>query len=74
MPSRSPLAFIRRSALLEAESLRPAPRLDTGALLVNTVPLVNPQKIEAVLPSYEGAPPPDRGVSRPWPVVPVTDT
>jgi hypothetical protein len=65
--SRSALEFLRREGLVD-ESARPAPRLSLTDLLVHTVPLSSPPLPgQTVLREYEGQPPPDRGVTRPWP-------
>lgn len=67
MLSRSALLFLRRAGLVD-ESLRPSPRLNVTDLLVHTVPLsIPPMPAQTVLQGYEGAPPPDRAGSRPWP-------
>jgi hypothetical protein len=65
--SRSALSFLRRHGMTE-DRLPPNPRLDAASLLVHTVPLRSPPLPDpAVLQGFEGNPPPDRNVSRPWP-------
>jgi len=65
--SRNPVEYMRRKGLV-VENARPKQRLDIRALLVHTIPLANPPKpVEGVLTQFEGAPPPDRGLARPWP-------
>ena len=65
--SHSPLEFIRRHGLLE-ESVQPHPRLNLRGLRVHTVPISEPPLPKAItLQEYEGVPPPDRGLTRPWP-------
>lgn len=67
MISRSPLEFLRRNGIVK-ENARPRPRLDISALLVHTIPLASPPKpLQSVLETFEGSPPPDRGLSRSWP-------
>lgn len=45
----------------------PVPRLDTGLLRVNTIPLESDQLNPALLLDAHGSPPPDRGKIEPWP-------
>jgi hypothetical protein len=67
MRSRSPLQFLRRSGAAD-EPVRPMPRLNPDALLIHTYPLASPPTPTAkVLEGYEGAVPPDRGATSPWP-------
>jgi hypothetical protein len=67
MVSRSALQFLRRVGLAD-ESPRPAPRLDLSALLIHTIPVPSPPlPPPEVLRTFEGLPPPDRDLSRPWP-------
>ena len=63
--SRNPEPFLRRCGLL-FENEAPAPRIDIRALTVVSQPqtLVPPQR---TLVRYEGAPAPDRGLTKPWP-------
>lgn len=63
--SRSPVEFLMRKGLIE-ETFSPAPRLDVGALLVNTIPLADPPLAsQRVLRQYDLHA--DRGLTRPWP-------
>jgi len=65
--SRSALDFLRRKGLV-TDMLRPGPRLNVSQLLVHTVPIPSPPKpLPHLLTGFEGDPPPDRGMSRPWP-------
>lgn len=66
--TRSPIEFLQRAGLVD-ETRQPASRLDVGALLINFLPLEETQQHRRVLQGYEGAPPPDRGPTRPWPSV-----
>lgn len=67
MFSRNPVEFLRRHGLVD-EPARPRPRLDLHALLVHTYPVPSPPgPAPAVLTRFEGAPPPDRADTRPWP-------
>ncbi len=65
-PSRSSLEILRRSGLSD-EPIGPRPRLDLGGLLVHTIPLGPPKPSFGVLLDLEGDPPPNRGITRPWP-------
>lgn len=65
--SRNPVEYLKRKGLVD-EPARPSPRLDVDALLVHTIPLTSPPRpTQAVLETFEGEPPPDRGTARPWP-------
>jgi hypothetical protein len=65
--SHSALEFLRRHGLVD-ENIRPTPRLNVTDLLVHTVPMCSPPNpAQDVLRGYEGEPPPDRNLSRPWP-------
>lgn len=65
--TRNPVEYLRRKGLL-MEHARPKPRLDVRALRVHTIPVADPPYPQAgVLTQFEGAPPPDRGLARPWP-------
>lgn len=65
--SRNPVEFLRRQGMVQ-EPARPRPRFDVQAARVHTMPITTPPgPSQAVLESLEGNPPPDRGVSRPWP-------
>lgn len=66
--SRSALDFMQRSGLI-AESRQPAPRLEPGAMLINFVPEENRNLDTKLLQGFEGEPPPDRAVTKPWPSV-----
>lgn len=67
MKSRTPLEFLRRHGL-SLETTRPRPRLAINELLVHTVGLTSPPlPSPEVLIGEEGDPPPDRGLTRPWP-------
>jgi hypothetical protein len=65
--SRNPVYFLKRKGIVY-EPARPRPRFDVRALLVHTMPLSSPPKpSEPVLEQFEGDPPPDREITRPWP-------
>jgi hypothetical protein len=65
--SRNPVFYLKRKGIVD-EPARPRPRFDPMALLVNTIPLASPpMPIAAVLASFEGNPPADRGLTTPWP-------
>ena len=64
--SRSSLQFLRRQGLTP-QAGRPAPRLAVDELLVHTLPLKTPKPLTSQLVSVEGEPPPDRGITHPWP-------
>ncbi len=67
MITRNPTEYMRRRGI-QHETAQPRPRLDVQALLVNTYPLSSPPKPPTeVLLQFEGDPPPDRNVTRPWP-------
>jgi hypothetical protein len=65
--SRNPVFFLKRAGIVD-EPARPRPRFDPMALLINTIPLNSPPfPTEHVLTGFEGQPPPDRGMTSPWP-------
>lgn len=64
--SRSARPFQERLGLARTRSL-PLPRLDLGALKINTLPLDSPFPAPLSRLEVEGSPPPDRGVTRAWP-------
>lgn len=70
--SHSALEFLRASGIQDG-SLNPRPRLDVDALLIHTTPFGSPPlPAEQVLQDFEGGPPPDRNLTRPWPGQPLT--
>lgn len=64
--SRSAVVFLGRAGL-HPNLPAPVPRLDPGALRVHTVPLGVTEPSQETLLDYEGAAPPDRGETVPWP-------
>lgn len=64
--SRSPLQFFRRRGLTP-QANHPAPRLAVDEIKLHMLPLVEPKPPWSVLAGVEGNPPPDRGLTRPWP-------
>lgn len=68
MISRNALPLLERFGIVE--TLRePMPRLNTGALKVNHMPLQPPLPVPRVRRVAEGDPPPDRPRFAPWPPV-----
>jgi hypothetical protein len=67
--SRSGFELMQRMGIID-ETARPCPRFSPEAMLVNFVPVVSPPRPQPnVLRVREGDPPPDRGDTRPWPLV-----
>lgn len=65
--SRSALRFLKRSGL-GTEMLSPRPRICPAEFIVNALPKEQATGPSVpVLQEFEGSPPPDRNVSRPWP-------
>lgn len=65
--SRSPFEFQQRAGLLN-ETFSPGSRLAVDSLLVHREPLEAPHELsQQVLAEAEGDPPPDRGMTHPWP-------
>jgi hypothetical protein len=65
--SHNPYVYMRRRGL-ELGSPGPKPRLDPSSLLVHSIPLKSTRyPVQAVAIRLDGAEPPDRNITRPWP-------